>query len=80
MLNLQIAYNTNHAGLGHLCLNSQQYSDDSNQTEHPQMQCRVQPCTCSPQADQQSHKKTAQQRPPFASFASLRYAFIALRR
>jgi len=41
------------------------------------MQCRVQPCTCSPQPD---NHQTAQQRPPVASFASLRYAFIPLRR
>jgi hypothetical protein len=49
-------------------------------TEHPQMQCRLQPCTCSPQSDRQKHNQTAQQRPPIAPFASLRYAFISLRR
>ena len=47
---------------------------------HPQMQCRVQPCTCSPQPDRPTHKQTAQQRPTVAPFASLRYAFIPLRR
>jgi|GEM_PF-2558387 len=48
--------------------------------EYPQMQGRVQPCTCSPQPDHQNHKQTAEQRPPIASFASLRYAFIPLSR
>ena len=54
--------------------------DHPAQPDHPQMQCRVQPCTCSPQLDHQSHKQAAQQRPPIAPFASLRYAFIPLSR
>ena len=61
-------------------LTGSRHSTIPSTPDHPQMQCRVQPCTCSPQANHQSNKQTAQQRPPVAPFASLRYAFISLRR
>ena len=56
------------------------HPDHQAPTDHTQMQCRVQPCTCSPQPDHQSHVQTAQQRPPIAPIAPLHYAFIPLRR
>ena len=50
-------------------------TDPPLKPSHPQMQCWVQPCTCSPQSDHQIHKQAAQQRPPFAPFASLPLRF-----
>ena len=50
-------------------LTGSRHSTIPSTPDHPQMQCRVQPCTCSPQANHQSNKQTAQQRPPIAPFA-----------